>query len=191
MDIYELITSRTSALRPVRPKFLVFGFEAKVLLDANPSQVSSILNHPLMKSTRWNLNRKSTERFNSVISAPDVPDVLLILPSGQDNDDQAPHFDLLTSKSVGRHNNSTPVLIETVRINSSDMAQAVVGPEITFKFGHRELYSRRKLFNLQDRHLALATFYYRPCSTVTEVVRPRRSAAATRRIVLTHLNHCN
>lgn len=108
--------------------------------------------------------------------------MLLVLPSA----DAAFDFDLLTAKFVGRLNNSTPVLIESVRINSSlagSRGEGVGGGSendevdaITFKFGHREpqhrqheLYDRRKVFNLHDRHLAAAMFRYKPYATLTEV----------------------
>lgn len=123
-----------------------------------------------MKSKNYLWQGRLVCKFNAVISAPpDVPDVLLILPST----DEAFDFDLLTAKFIGRLNSSAPVLIESARINS---LAGVVGSgteesAITFKFGRRkhELYNRGKVFNLHDRHLALAAFNYRPYTTVTEV----------------------
>lgn len=120
-------------------------------------------------------------KFNAVISTrPDVPDVLFILPSADDAFD----FDLLTAKFVGRLSNSTPVLIESVRINSLDgggtgaieaNGRTAEAAAITFKFGQGEAHRKRRLFredkvfNLEDRHLALAVVFYRPYTTVTEV----------------------
>lgn len=103
---------------------------------------------------------------------PDVPDVLFITTSSAVQANKAFDFDLLTSKFVGRLNNSTPVLIESVRINSIEgAASRGAEAEITFKFGHRkQLFSRGKVLNLQGRHLALAVFYYRPYITVSNVV---------------------
>lgn len=92
-------------------------------------------------------------------------------------------FDLLTSKFVGRLNNSAPVLIESVRINSPGLASDHVdddddgasgarrGPDLTFKFGHQaQLFDRQKVLNLQRRHLSLAVFHYIPYISVTNVV---------------------
>lgn len=157
LDQYYNITSTVSEQRPIRPKFLIYGFTRNT--TSEPAELPSILNHILMKS-RYFLEQRRGIQTNVLISAAAVPDALFLFPST----DNAFDFDLLTPKFVGRLYNPNLDLIESVRINSMVVTGgAEDAVEISLKSAHqRQLFSRAKILDLHDRHVPLAVFYYNP-----------------------------
>lgn len=86
----------------------------------------------------------------------DIPNVLLVIPSThQDDDGEA--FDLVTSSFTGRFNSTLPMVLDHFGGTTPNFTR------------NANLFPN-KLRNLQQRHLRLALFNYKPYSTVQHVV---------------------
>ncbi|GAB0092010.1 hypothetical protein DMENIID0001_069460 [Sergentomyia squamirostris] len=105
---------------------------------------------------------KTSREIFSHRTLEDVPNVLLIIPSTASTTssalslDDGKSFDLVTSSFVGRFNNTQPIFLDKFSVSSQNFTTA------THLFPD-------KLNNLQQRHLRLSLFNYKPYSTVQHV----------------------
>ncbi|XP_059608153.1 uncharacterized protein LOC132255993 [Phlebotomus argentipes] len=139
--------------------WIVANEGVKDFLNAYAEVVETCEQRPQKVHMIFHLNDSSEDISREILShrtLEDVPNILLIIPSttSRHNADDGESFDLVTSPFAGRFNNTHPILLDVFG-NSTLTSDANLFPD--------------KLQNLQQRHLRLSLFNYKPYTTVQHV----------------------
>ncbi|XP_055694767.1 uncharacterized protein LOC129796671 [Lutzomyia longipalpis] len=138
--------------------WIVDDVRVNKFLDTYGEIVETTEQRPQRVHMIFHLNNTQEEHLHQILShrtLEDVPNVLLVIPSTRDDDENdGESFDLVTSSFAGRFNNTHPIVLD--HFGAANFAR------------NTNLFPD-KLSNLQRRNLRLALFNYKPYTTVQHV----------------------